>query len=377
MSILLRALSQAQKDTLLGGGVLHNPFDQDSILIDDDQLEPALALLNARHEGSVETGYENLLEARITFETDGDVEVAPAPPQPSPPVVTRSYRIRIRKSSVNRLQREGIVFYELDGCIVVDQAQLDRVLTLLEAKIVEETPAPYENMSDLKIDTLSSRRERAGRQAAAGESRNAMTMDPAKAAARDRYVKICTNNKSAKQTVIAGNLEGLQKKLPFLRSQFFTISRQQAVAESKESLSEERLKAEFARLQQVNKLTDVRIGNGVLLLYTDLLYATDPETESQYEIGQFLIIIRTDGREAAPVRWLNQTRQVDGVVKGMQAPYVTADGTCFANEIEETLIQLVAQFEFAAVAELAIQFIETINDDEAGRYIDRWPSSNL
>jgi hypothetical protein len=44
-----------------------------------------------------------------------------------------------------------------------------------------------------------------------------------------------------------------------------------------------------------------------------------------------------------------------------------------ANEIKQTFLDLIARCEFAALADLAIQFIETVNDDCAGRLVSCWP----
>jgi hypothetical protein len=62
---------------------------------------------------------------------------------------------------------------------------------------------------------------------------------------------------------------------------------------------------------------------------------------------------------------------------GMNAPRVYPDGTACIDEIKETLLELIAQFEFATVAELAIQFVETIGEDELSKFIDKWPLARV
>jgi hypothetical protein len=103
-----------------------------------------------------------------------------------------------------------------------------------------------------------------------------------------------------------------------------------------------------------------------------MLQATDPRTGVCYELGRFLVVIRTNGTNAG-VSWFNQTRRVSTIQPNMNAPRVFADGSPCADEIRETLLELIAQFEFATVVELAIQFVETLVDDELSKYIDKWP----
>jgi hypothetical protein len=85
-----------------------------------------------------------------------------------------------------------------------------------------------------------------------------------------------------------------------------------------------------------------------------------------------MIVIRTDGLDDG-VRWFNSTRRVRTVQPGMNAPRVYPDGTACIDEIKETLLELIAQFEFATVAELAIQFVESVGEDDMSKFIDKWP----
>ena len=56
----------------------------------------------------------------------------------------------------------------------------------------------------------------------------------------------------------------------------------------------------------------------------------------------------------------------------MNSPYVFANGMASANDIKEPIFELIACCEFAAVAELAIQFVETVSDDELGQHLNNW-----
>lgn len=130
---------------------------------------------------------------------------------------------------------------------------------------------------------------------------------------------------------------------------------------------------EFDRLLDVPKVRDVQAGSGVVKVFTDTLFCTDPRSGKRHEIGAFRIEINTAGSNGG-VSWFNLTRRVDGCNAGMQAPHVFPDGhACFGNTAE-TFAELIANYEFAAVAMVAVQFVESVNvDDAAGKYIHNWP----
>jgi len=57
----------------------------------------------------------------------------------------------------------------------------------------------------------------------------------------------------------------------------------------------------------------------------------------------------------------------------MNAPTVFSDGQAGAAEIHATIMELIARLELSTVAELAIQFIETPENNEYGKYVSNWP----
>ena len=130
---------------------------------------------------------------------------------------------------------------------------------------------------------------------------------------------------------------------------------------------------EFDKLLTVKGVRDVNISNGIITVFTDILYCVDPRTDKRHEIGAFRIEIYTDGSNDG-VHWYNLTRLVEGYKKEMQAPHVFPDGKACLGSAQEVFPELIANYEFAAVAMLAIQFVESVNtDDSAGKHIDKWP----
>ena len=61
----------------------------------------------------------------------------------------------------------------------------------------------------------------------------------------------------------------------------------------------------------------------------------------------------------------------------MNAPTVYADGTPIVDEIQESMLELIARLELSVVAELAIQFIETGGDEIPFTHLTKWPLATL
>lgn len=130
---------------------------------------------------------------------------------------------------------------------------------------------------------------------------------------------------------------------------------------------------EFDRLLSVPKVIDVVAGDGVVKVFTETLYCVDPRSQTRHEIGKFRIELYTNGANGG-VRWFNTTRRVGGYKSDQMAPHIWSDGSACLGNVQEIFPELIGQYEFAAAAMLAIQFVESVNtDDSAGQLIDRWP----
>jgi len=130
--------------------------------------------------------------------------------------------------------------------------------------------------------------------------------------------------------------------------------------------------AEYQRLKDVSRVKEITVSSTLVMLKTEMLHAQHFDTGQLHEIGEFLIVIDLHGGKN-PVRWFNSTRRVDGMRPGMHSPTVYADGSPMVDEIQETIIELIARLELSIVAELAIQFIETVNKDLPGATLVNWP----
>lgn len=134
------------------------------------------------------------------------------------------------------------------------------------------------------------------------------------------------------------------------------------------------MEKEFDHLLKLPHVLSVDIGANSLLVKTDVLCCPDTRTGKVHEIGAFRISVVFGGQGRGMVRWQNTTRQVNGYRDGMQAPHVYNKGDACLGNVAETFAELIARYDVVNTVALAIQFIESANtDDQAGRFIDRWP----
>ncbi len=197
---------------------------------------------------------------------------------------------------------------------------------------------------------------------------------------REQYIAECSKRlrktlEDTRKKISDGEreIEELQKRLVRKIREVAGARRKLEQLQSCQSGELERYGKEFDKLLEVSKVVDVQVVPGMIKVFTDTLYCTDPRSGKVHEIGSFCIEIYTDGANGG-VKWFNLTRKVDGGNSRMNAPHVNSEGkACFGNTAE-IFAELIASYEFAACAMVAIQFIESVNtDDDWGRHIDRWP----
>lgn len=262
------------------------------------------------------------------------------------------------------LHNHGVIFYPWNGDdILINETQLENVLQILDATATQQV-TEYEDMLQLTLTfNPTAKTNVAGR-----------VMDRAHAQSRANYIKVTSQRLAEFINQATSRTAEKKKKVGPAADRFVKLARQSYVAQNAgdKAALEQFFADQYEQLLQVPKVRAVRVTSGAILVYTDLLTATDPKTGITHELGEFMIFIRTDGMEEG-VRWFNSTRRVRTVQSGMNAPRIFADGTACTDEVKETLLELIAQFEFATVADMAIQFAETLSDDELSKQIDKWP----
>lgn len=125
---------------------------------------------------------------------------------------------------------------------------------------------------------------------------------------------------------------------------------------------------EFDKLLEVPKVRRVEAKEGKVVIYTDVLYCVDSRSGKRHEIGAFRIEL--DTARVVP-KWYNLTRKGPG---NHMAPHVSPQGDACLGNTAEIFPQLIGEYEFAAAAMVAIQFVESVNEtDQWGRVISEWP----
>lgn len=195
---------------------------------------------------------------------------------------------------------------------------------------------------------------------------------------RNAYIRECTRRytetlRHIEEVVLRGEVEiaDLQKEL--VRSIREVIEAKRMLEQLNNGSVNEIYGKEFDKLLTIEKIHDVSVTNGIINIYTNSLQCLDPRTGILHQIGKFRIELFT---EKGYVRWHNLSQKIDGYRAKMNAPHVFPDGKACLGNIEEIIPDLMGNYEYSALAMVAIQFIESVNvDDSAGKYIDRWPVS--
>lgn len=194
---------------------------------------------------------------------------------------------------------------------------------------------------------------------------------------REAYIRSCNGrfDKALESTRAAlkggpAEVEALQEQLVRKIREQVGLQRKLAQMENCRGEAVEVYGKEFDKLLETPKIRDVRVRDGVIQVFTDTLFCVDPRSKKKHEIGHFRIEFSSNGS----VRWYNLARQVNGYENRMQAPHVFSNGNACLGNAAEIIPELAANYEFAALAMVCIQFVESVNtDDAAGRHINLWP----
>lgn len=142
-----------------------------------------------------------------------------------------------------------------------------------------------------------------------------------------------------------------------------------------------RYEAEFEKLRELPDVKQVVVGVGnsdlrpglggtpvdKVIVYTDHLVTHLLSDGTQRDLGEFKIEIYANG--GSPKVW-NLTRQVDEKFH----PHDTGGNKLCLGNIQEGIAQLTAEYEYSVVAQILIEFLQTINEeDQYGKRVWDWP----
>jgi hypothetical protein len=198
--------------------------------------------------------------------------------------------------------------------------------------------------------------------------------DP-RAISRRNYIEACRARLEEVRQQARNSAMPVFEELKKAERQFVRLSRQNAILNN--TLTDEELVARFnediEQIRATEKVIDVRVIPNSILIYTDVLYATVPDSGHRYEVGKFLIWVRLDEANAG-VYWFNASRRLDGARNDMNAPYVYNDGRASSDDTKQAFLDMIARCELGPIADLAIQYVETVNpENPLTAYLENWP----
>jgi hypothetical protein len=198
---------------------------------------------------------------------------------------------------------------------------------------------------------------------------------------RNAYVAECSKRfrKTIEHTVNA--IKSGHKEIDSLQQQLVRVIRETAGAERKieqmevtRAGQEERYAKEFANLTAVPGVEDVQVEEGIIKVFTDHICLQPSGHTDVFDIGKFRIDIYTAGNNGG-IRFYNITRKGGGDKFNIHHPHVDASGQACLGNIKELVATLIGEYEYSALAQLAIQFLKSVNiNDDAGRGVLKyWP----
>ena len=199
---------------------------------------------------------------------------------------------------------------------------------------------------------------------------------------RDAYIKNSMERYQVRKKQAEDQVKVLDNRLKELQADLVTTIR--SLQDNRDILAAENPKAEdqkkvlsleFDKLVAIDKIRRVVVDKNNLSVYTTNLYCEDPRSKKLHDIGEFRIdisFIPNRGRDA--ILWTNLTRKIHAADRDMYAPHVQGNGVACLGNLAEMIPPLLAQYQFSALAMIAIQFIESVNvNDGWGAHINKWP----
>lgn len=195
------------------------------------------------------------------------------------------------------------------------------------------------------------------------------------------YVQICQKRQDVLVKQTGSELEAVSKNLAAIQKNLIEHVRREAELRyslnslmSRQSQTGDEYETEFNRLFEIEGVESVLAKEDKLIVNTYNIYISTRNKEGQdftFDIGKFRIEIYFNG-DRGGILFFNTTRKGKGGYNNynIHHPHVNAVGEPCLGNIKEMIGQLIAEYQFAAIVNLAIQYLETVNlDDQAGSEI--------
>jgi hypothetical protein len=182
---------------------------------------------------------------------------------------------------------------------------------------------------------------------------------------RDLFVRSCNqlyernivDMQSKKTTCERGIDECAQKIVSLTREKDLIETKLEPLAKSVESRREIAGK-EYDILRSTDHVENVVVNNNVIQIFTDSIAI--PYGGKSYNIGKFRIDIYTDGSHNG-VRAFNLTRaRREG---RLHHPHIKEEGVCCLGNIQEGISKLIAECQYAVLAQMMIRYLLSYNPE--------------
>jgi hypothetical protein len=202
---------------------------------------------------------------------------------------------------------------------------------------------------------------------------------------REAYVRECSKRfdktlDNSKKAVRNGHkeIDSLQQELVRLIRETAGAERKVEQMEASKTVQESHYLKEFESLTRVPGVEDVQVEEGIIKVFTDHICLQPSGYAEIFDIGKFRIDIYTAGNNGG-IRFYNITSKGNGEKFNIHHPHVDASGQACLGNIKELVATLIGEYEYSALAQLAIQFLKSVNiGDDAGRGIFKyWPKKEI
>lgn len=189
----------------------------------------------------------------------------------------------------------------------------------------------------------------------------------------DRYIKACIRRKSNMLENQKRKLEQTELELSKVSERFVDLLRTQeeisesiSLFETKNKEAQEVFLKEFRNLKSIKDVETVDVNDTHLIIKTKMIEIV--VGTRVYKIGKFEISIPFSGK-INQLKFHNCTKIYDGY----HHPHINSWGTACLGNISHGVAKYIAQYEFAAVAQVLINYLQNFNSSDCYRHATCWP----
>jgi hypothetical protein len=278
-------------------------------------------------------------------------------------------------STLDKLYQAGIDWLNWEPTAILLNEDIKLIGRILEASSFEAKPTEWEELFEVTFTFPHKAEVKPPQQSLPYSS------DSPLGRSRANYIKLAEVRYKEITKAAQASFDACQKNLAKSLASYLQSASLTQVHYKKPEIDQLllRFKEQYRQLLSIPQVEAVRFHPGQIFVYTRSLKATGTFCNSVHELGKFLIVISPDDPSGNFIACFNLAGQLSAGRGEMQAPYVYGDGRICPSEILESLLEMVAQMEYATAIEVVLQFLETASDDAMGKYLLRWPQvvSNL